>query len=423
MSSTPRQRAYDHRLVRLVQETGDATIATGIGVPRSTVAGWLRRSPLDVTTAPGLDAAAAELRVRVAKLERRVARFKAVLRVLFAVFRLLQPDLTRLRVPNGCDKERLLRAIDRSRRVLGLRRVLRIIRLSPSRLSAWRRAAAACDLDDRLACPRFSPHELTPEEVSQIRDMVTSTEYRHVPTGRLAILAQRIGRVLASASTWYRLVRERGWRRPRLRIHPKGPRVGIRATEPDEIWHIDTTVIRLLDGTRAYLHAVIDNFSRRILAWRLNDRFDPGTSADLLVEAGRGLDGDIEPPMLLADAGVENRNRTVDELIESGLLRRVLTMTEICFSNSLIEAWWRSLKHNWLFLNQLDSVAKVRKLVAFYVEEHNAHLPHSAFRGQTPDEMYFDKGLEVPAQLEEARREARRKRLAANRAARCAVCA
>jgi transposase InsO family protein len=34
------------------------------------------------------------------------------------------------------------------------------------------------------------------------------------------------------------------------------------------MWHIDTTVIRLLDGTRAYLHAVIDNFSRRILAWR-----------------------------------------------------------------------------------------------------------------------------------------------------------
>jgi putative transposase len=32
------------------------------------------------------------------------------------------------------------------------------------------------------------------------------------------------------------------------------------------MWHIGTTVIRLLDRTRAYLHAVIDNFSRRILA-------------------------------------------------------------------------------------------------------------------------------------------------------------
>ena len=44
------------------------------------------------------------------------------------------------------------------------------------------------------------------------------------------------------------------------------------------MWHIDTTVIRLLDGTRAYLHAVIDNFSRRILAWRVAETFAPVNS-------------------------------------------------------------------------------------------------------------------------------------------------
>ena len=69
--------------------------------------------------------------------------------------------------------------------------------------------------------------------------------------------------------TWYHLVRKFGWRRPRLRVHPAKPKVGLRTTRADEMWHIDTTVIRLLDGTRVYLHAVIDNFSRRILAWRV----------------------------------------------------------------------------------------------------------------------------------------------------------
>jgi transposase InsO family protein len=54
------------------------------------------------------------------------------------------------------------------------------------------------------------------------------------------------------------------------------------------MWHIDTTVIRLLDGTRAYLHAVIDNFSRRILAWRVADTFSPVNSVAVLVEASRG---------------------------------------------------------------------------------------------------------------------------------------
>jgi BlaI family penicillinase repressor len=54
------------------------------------------------------------------------------------------------------------------------------------------------------------------------------------------------------------------------------------------MWHIDTTVIRLLDGIRAYLHAVIDNFSRRILAWRVADTFAPVNSVAVLLEASRG---------------------------------------------------------------------------------------------------------------------------------------
>lgn len=52
-----------------------------------------------------------------------------------------------------------------------------------------------------------------------------------------------------------------------------------------------------------------------------------------------------DKPMLLTDGGVENVNGAVDELVESGLLKRVLAQTEIAFSNSLIESWWRVLKH------------------------------------------------------------------------------
>src|ERR1700674_4560455 len=109
-----------------------------------------------------------------------------------------------------------------------------------------------------------------------------------VQTAPLAVLAQRLGTVWASPSTWYRLVRQHGWRRPRLRVHPAKPKIGLRTTRANEMWHIDTTVIRLLDGTRVYLHAVIDNFSRRILAWRVAATFAPVHSVAVLVEARRG---------------------------------------------------------------------------------------------------------------------------------------
>jgi transposase InsO family protein len=422
MPTPRRQRRYDHRLVDLVRSTGEASHATRRGVPRSTVAGWLARPGPDVVTLPHLDDPAPELRVRIARLERRVERLRAMLAVALALLRIFQPDLTRLRIPNGCNKQRLLVALERARGVLGLRRVLRAIGLSPSRLAAWRRAAQACDLDDHDSCPASSPQRLTAEEVAAIGAMAISRRYRHVPTGRLAVLAQRLGTVVASASTWYRLVRERGWRRPRNRLHPKGPREGVRASKPDELWHIDTTIVRLLDGTRAYVHAVIDNFSRRILAWHVHDRMEAGSSVRVLVEAGARLDSNLRP-RLIADGGTENCNAAVDELIASGLLERVLAMVDIKFSNSLIQAWWRSLKHNWLYLHPLDSVASVRKLVAFYVKEHNATIPHAAFEGPTPDEVYFGRGEGVPDTLATARQEARRQRLASNRARQCAVCA
>ena len=80
------------------------------------------------------------------------------------------------------------------------------------------------------------------------------------------------------------------------------------------------------------------------------------------------------------------------------------------------------LKHQWLYLNQLDSVQMVRKLVAFYVDQHNTHLPHSAFQGQTPDEMYLGTGSHIPNQLKEERLVARQSRLETNRAMSCRKC-
>ena len=59
----------------------------------------------------------------------------------------------------------------------------------------------------------------------------------------------------------------------------------------------------------------------------------------------------------------------------------------------------------------------------FGKHEHNPRLPHSAFRGQTPDEMYFGTGVDVPAKLADARRAARKARLQTNRARQCDVCA
>ncbi len=417
--TTQTLRRYDHRLRDLVRSTGDIGNAERRGVPRSTARGWLTSTRAEVVTVDVFAMDVLSLQQEVFVLRKRVERLVALLRLLVVLTRVPGFSLTCFRLPDAATKFSLLRAVDRSRSVLPLRTVLRVLRLSSSRYHAWKREDE-CGLDDMSSCPRSSPQQLTRDEVETIREMVTSEEYRHVPTGTLALLAQRLGKVFASATTWYKLVRLHKWRRPRLRVHPSKPKDGIRSSAPNEIWHVDTTLIRLLDGTRAYLHAVIDNFSRRILAWKVSSAFDPSITAELLLGASSGLID--EKPTLLVDGGVENFNSAVDELVDSGLLRRRLAQTDISFSNSLIESWWRALKHQWLFLNTLDTVTRLKKLVSFYVDEHNTRLPHSAFRGQTPDEMYFGTGDRIPDALDAAKNVARQSRMKLNRETSCPMC-
>jgi putative transposase len=91
-----------------------------------------------------------------------------------------------------------------------------------------------------------------------------------------------------------------------------------------------------------------------------------------------------------------------------------IAQIDVSFSNSQIEAWWRSLKHQWLFLHPLDNIATVKKLVEFDVTDHNETIPHSPFEGQTPDEVYFGRGAQVRDELAARRHAARQERVARN---------
>ncbi len=234
------QRIYDHRLRDLVQTGGGPDVVAGLGVPRSTVQGWLRNKYRPVVTADVLDMDAVRLQAEVLKLRRRVRMLGAIVGLLVALLRAVDVRLDRNRLPEGAAKTRLLQAIERAQGALTLRAALRILRLSPTRYHRWRRAERICELEDQPSCPRSIPTRLTVTEILAMKDMVESPEYRHVPTGRLAILAQRLGRVFAAPGTWYRLLRERGWGRPRARVHPAKPTHGVRASEPNELWHVDT---------------------------------------------------------------------------------------------------------------------------------------------------------------------------------------
>jgi hypothetical protein len=85
-AARPQQR-YDHRLRHLVHRTGDVTVATDLGVPRSTARGWLGAAPTVVVCLDVADLPEPELRQEILKLRRRVQKLTALLRLVLALLR------------------------------------------------------------------------------------------------------------------------------------------------------------------------------------------------------------------------------------------------------------------------------------------------------------------------------------------------
>jgi hypothetical protein len=113
-TSRPQQRD-DHRLRDLVQRTGDLTLATDLGVPRSTARGWLGAAPTVVVSLEGADLTEPELRQEILKLRRRVEKLAALLRLALALLHTSRFRLSGERLPDGHAKRRILRAVERAR--------------------------------------------------------------------------------------------------------------------------------------------------------------------------------------------------------------------------------------------------------------------------------------------------------------------
>jgi hypothetical protein len=121
------------------------------------------------------------LQQELVRMRRRIERLVTLLRLLVVLLKVSGFSLAHNRIADGTRKQALLQGIERSRKVLPLRVVLSVLKLSPSRYHAWKHAAP-CGLEDRASCPQGMPQQLTEAEVEAIRQMVTSEEYRHVPT-------------------------------------------------------------------------------------------------------------------------------------------------------------------------------------------------------------------------------------------------
>jgi hypothetical protein len=182
-----------------------------------------------------------------------------------------------------------------------------------------------------------------------------------------------------------------------------------------------------MDNTRAFIQAVIDNASRFILACNVAKDYGGLPTKDLLsraLDVSKTAGHDLVLPNVLCDSGIENLNSHVDALVEHQLIRRTVAQVDIAYSNSMIEAFFRRLKHAWLFTKALANLETVRRLTEVYVKDPNELIPHSVHAGATPAEVFFGQFTdENRAALIQAARAAKNHRAILNRSLACQRCA
>jgi putative transposase len=162
---------------------------------------------------------------------------------------------------------------------------------------------------------------------------------------------------------------------------------GLAVERPNQVWAMDITYIPMARGF-VYLCAVVDWFSRRVLAWRLSITM----AVDFCIEAvEEALARQGRPEIFNTDQGSQFTGGAFIGLIQANGIQISMDGKGSWRDNVFVERLWRSVKYEEVYLRAYDSVGEARQSIGRYFEFYNARRPHSSLDGRSPDQAYFHK--------------------------------
>ena len=191
-----------------------------------------------------------------------------------------------------------------------------------------------------------------------------------------------------------RLLRQMGleafYPRPRLSLpDPVAGRYpyllkGLKVMRPNQVWCADITYIGLPDGF-AYLVAIMDWFSRYVIAWELSNSLE---SAFCVAALERALASQRCPEIHNTDQGSQFTSAEWIGLLERRGIRVSLDGRGRAFDNIFIERLWRTVKWEYVFLREHETMGALRKGLGGFFDYYNHERWHSALENQPPAAVY-----------------------------------
>jgi len=164
-------------------------------------------------------------------------------------------------------------------------------------------------------------------------------------------------------------------------------------TRPNQVWAMDITYIPMARGF-VYLAAVVDWFSRKVLAWRLSITL----SADFCVEALEdALACHGRPEIFNSDQGSQFTSADFIKVLKSAEIAISMDGKGAWRDNVFVERLWRTIKYEEVYLRAYGGVSEARTSIGRYIGFYNGTRPHSSLGGRTPDQAYLNRLTPIPA--------------------------
>ena len=136
-----------------------------------------------------------------------------------------------------------------------------------------------------------------------------------------------------------------------------------------------------------YLAAVVDWFSRRVLAWRVSITLETAFCIEALEEA---LARHGQPAIFNTDQGSQFTSSAFMDVLVKNAIAISMDGKGSWRDNVFVERLWRSIKYEEVYLRAYDSVAEARTSIGRYLAFYNGRRPHSSLDRRTPDQAYFN---------------------------------
>ena len=156
-------------------------------------------------------------------------------------------------------------------------------------------------------------------------------------------------------------------------------------TAANQVWAMDITYIPMARGF-VYLAAVIDWYSRRVLAWRVSITMETAFCLEAVEEA---IARHGTPEIFNTDQGSQFTSADFIGLLQRHDITISMDGKGCWRDNVFIERLWKSVKYEEVYLRAYDSVSHARQSLGRYFDFYNTRRPHSALDRQTPDKVYF----------------------------------